>query len=117
MGRPWVTSVFLARYEGAHSGDGKLHVAMFGSEDNALIDEAGSLAGEGAVVLTQPSAEVCRGRGAFTGLAHRQQVAAFGAGCPLPAGDEEPVVQVGRADLYSEASVSNGDFFFGGCFP
>lgn len=101
----------------SHSGDSKLHVSMFGGEDDALFDEAGALTGEGAVVLSEPFAEVCSGRWAFTVLAHRPQVAAFGAGCPLPAGEEEPVVQVGRAELYGEASVSNGNFFFGGCFP
>jgi hypothetical protein len=80
-------SVFLAGDEGAHPGGSKFHVSMFGGEHNAFFNEAGSLTCEGAVVLTKPSAQVCRGRGAFTVLAHRQQVAAFGPGRPFASGD------------------------------
>ncbi len=46
-------SVFRARNEGAHPGERKLHMSMFGGEDDAFFDEAGSLTGEGAVVLAQ----------------------------------------------------------------
>lgn len=94
--------------KGARSGDSKLSVSASVGENDPLFDEAGSLTCEGALVLNQPPAQVGRGREAFTVLAHRQQVTAFGAGCPLARGDENPMVQVGRAELYGEASVYNG---------